>query len=212
MLHERTRYLTDLCRDQRVVHLGCADWPYTERRLAEGTLLHEHLSAVSREIVGVDLSVEGLKLLRNHRPDWKLIEADGLTYEPDFEPDIVILSELIEHVEDPGTLLRQVRSWATPHTKLALTTPNAYSMKGALRAAMGREYAHPDHVVMFSTKTLTALLERAGWTVDSISYYHVQSERALACAASKIVQIAAATILSNRIGDGIIALARPNPR
>ena len=209
MMLDRTAYLTELCRDAIVIHLGCADWPYTERRIKEGNLLHVTLSSVARSIIGVDLSKQGIEMLQQHRPDWSLVCADASTYTPQSPPEVVVLSEVLEHVENPGDLLRQVRRWADLKPRLVITTPNGFALKGAIRAMVGREYAHPDHVVAFTTKTLTQLLERTGWHVESVAYYHVRSRRMLASIASGVVRLAANTILSERMGDGLIALARP---
>ena len=54
---------------------------------------------------------------------------------------------------------------------LVLTTPNASGLGNALAALAGFEVNHPDHVALFSCRTLTALLERHGWSVVEIRTY-----------------------------------------
>ncbi|MBI2933102.1 MAG: class I SAM-dependent methyltransferase [Planctomycetes bacterium] len=189
-----------------MLHLGCADWPFTARRIGEGALLHKELAAVCARLIGVDLSAEGIAMLRSHFPEWELNVADACVFVPSEPVDAVVASELIEHLENPGMLLRTLASWVTPTTRLILSTPNAYSLKGASRALCGREYAHPDHVVHFSTTTLTQLLRRTGWQVQETAYYNVTSGRLLASIPSRMTWLLT-SLLSPRSGDGVLVSA-----
>ena len=44
----RERFIIDCCKDKKVLHLGCADWPYTEERIQDGSWLHEKISNVTK--------------------------------------------------------------------------------------------------------------------------------------------------------------------
>lgn len=208
MLHSRIEFLANLCRGLRVLHLGCADWPYTERRIREGQLLHKIIGDVAKDLVGVDLSREGIDQLATVNPKWELHVADACTFAPDKPVDLVLASELIEHLENPGLFLTGLRKWAKPELKLILTTPNAYSAKGAVRAVFGKEFCHPDHTMIFSTKSLTQLLQRTRWATDKIDYYHCPADSLVAKVPSGAVLLLG-TLMSSRIGDGLIVQAHP---
>ena len=60
VLTDRVTYILDACRGKRVLHLGCTDWPYTEKKLASGTLLHARIAAVAQSLVGVDADHDGV--------------------------------------------------------------------------------------------------------------------------------------------------------
>ncbi len=209
MLLDRYDFIRSFCRGKRVIHLGCADWPFTERRIKSNSLLHEAIDGVAASLVGVDLASEGLALMRDHNPKWDLYLKDATQFESDEPFDVIIASELIEHIDCPGNLLRGIRQWATPSSQLVITTPNGYSLKGAIRAMANSEYAHPDHVVAFTTKTLEALHKRTGWKVLSTNYYHVDSERFAQCLFSNGLRWLGNTVLSSRIGDGLITVSDP---
>lgn len=206
-LCERVRFLQDLCRGRRVLHLGCADWPYTEERLASGKLLHAAIESVANCQVGVDLSKEGVELLRKFAPTWDVRCVDANSFVPDFEYEIILCSELIEHMENPGLLLRGIRRWAHRDSLLVLTTPNAYALKAALRALAGKEFCHPDHTVIFSSTTLQQLLKRCGWEPTHTAYYHLSGHTAFSRMLSGAVWLLN-FICSDRMGDGLIVMAR----
>jgi hypothetical protein len=44
-----------------------------------------------------------------------------------------------------------------------VTTPNAYGLFNVLASLARREINHPDHVMMFTWRTLTNLASRHGW-------------------------------------------------
>lgn len=190
-----------------MLHLGCADWPYTDDRISSGRLLHAQIADVSSRVVGVDMSAEGLDRMRSLEPSWDLRLADACSFLPDCEFDVVVASELIEHLENPGDLLRGLARWATPQHELILTTPNAFAMKGALRALFGAEFCHPDHTVLFSTKTLTQLLARCGWTVSGVKYYECRPQGGVSAIPGLAVHMLS-SLLSARSGDGLIVSAR----
>ncbi|MBE7463719.1 MAG: class I SAM-dependent methyltransferase [Planctomycetes bacterium] len=206
-LCERVSFLKDLCRGRRVLHLGCADWPYTKERLASGRLLHSAIESVAKSQIGVDLSQEGVELLRKFAPAWDVRCVDANSFVPDFEYDIILCSELIEHMENPGLLLRSIRKWAHCNSQLVLTTPNAYALKASLRALAGREFCHPDHTVVFSSKTLQQLLKKCGWDTTQTAYYHLSGHSTISRMLSGTVWLLN-FICSDRMGDGLIVVAR----
>lgn len=176
-------------------------------KIRESELLHSMIADVATDVVGVDVSNEGLSLLQKVNPQWKLILADACKFRPDFQFDLVIASELIEHLENPGEMLRCIASYSGENTELLITTPNAQSLKSALRAIVGKEECHRDHTLLFSTKTLTQLLARTGWSATKIKYYRVPAERLIMAIPSGLVHFME-LFFSHRMRDGLTVLAR----
>ncbi|MCY3018575.1 MAG: methyltransferase domain-containing protein [Planctomycetota bacterium] len=205
-IEERKVAVVAACRGKKVLHLGCTDWPFTQDKLNAGELLHSQIAAVSSYLVGVDISALGIHAMQAHNPAWPLILADACTFRPDECFDVVVASEIIEHLENPGQLLRCVSQWASPTTQFIITTNNAQSLKSALRAVFGREECHPDHTVLFSTQTLSQLLSRTGWKVDAVSYYSVPAESHVMRLASGCVRLFS-MVASARIREGLIVTA-----
>lgn len=205
---------TDLLKraaGRSVVHIGCADWPYTQRRLETGMLLHEDLSNVASRLVGIDISQEAVDILSEHRSDWDLRVYDSSFEGADETFDVIVAAEVIEHVANVGGFLEDLHRYASSNTELVITTPNAYSFKGAVRAWVNREYAHPDHVVIFSEKVLSQVLLAHGWEVQEVVLYDVRSESALKGLLSTALRFAS-RVSSVRLGDGLIVVAKSQRR
>jgi hypothetical protein len=167
---DRLDFLSDLCRGQRVLHVGCADDTAIEEKLSVGRHVHARISAVAAHTVGIDVAVERLASLAEH--GLKQLVAGTASRIP-FRAnsfDIVLLGEILEHLADPGMVLKQVReSGVASH--LVVTVPNAYSYYLARRVRQGTEVVNPDHLYTFTPVTLSTLLHRSGWRTERLLTY-----------------------------------------
>ena len=77
----------------------------------------------------------------------------------------MVAGEIIEHLDDPGSFLDGLHHLVAPGGQLILTTPNASGLLNGFAAMAGAEINHPDHVILFSWRTLTNLMSRHGWEV-----------------------------------------------
>jgi len=69
------------------------------------------------------------------------------------------MGELIEHLTDPFSVLLHIVS-EFPQCSIVLSTPNATGITNVLGAMLSRESNHPDHVAIYSYKTLRTLIGR----------------------------------------------------
>jgi 2-polyprenyl-3-methyl-5-hydroxy-6-metoxy-1,4-benzoquinol methylase len=79
--------------------------------------------------------------------------------------DAVTMFDVIEHLDTPAAALRQCRRYLTTGGTLFITTPDIGSLSARL---LGRAWYYIDleqHVSMFSTMTLSRLLESEGFEV-----------------------------------------------
>jgi hypothetical protein len=138
--------------------------------------LHGRIAKVAKEVVGVDNST---KLQKETR-----FFPNAVMYKHTFESfaaqenlsrfDIVIAGEFIEHLDNTLAFLSSVKKTPGLSGKtLILSTPNATSLHNVLLALIKKESAHPDHLQVYSYKTLATILQKAGFTKWRIFYYHV---------------------------------------
>lgn len=162
----RIDYLAERASGQRVIHVGFVDAGFQEMQAATGTWLHAHLDERARELVGIDIDADGVAEavaagFEGYVADCRDPEAvAALGLEP---ADVVIAGEIIEHLDDPGSFLSLLQGLVRPGGELVLTTPNASGLVNGFAAMAGAEVNHPDHVVLFSWRTLTNLASRHGW-------------------------------------------------
>ena len=87
---------------------------------------------------------------------------------PGYEPasfDLVSMWDVVEHVPDPQSLLRQARSLLKPDGLLILETQNVRSAFARLLGKRWHHYKHREHLYHFNPKTLDRLLDQAGLEV-----------------------------------------------
>jgi len=171
---DRFDHLGELADGRRVIHLGFVDAGFQELQMETGTWLHGRLAERAKTLVGVDIDEEGVAEARRrgfeaHVADCRTADALAAI---DIEPaEVVIAGEIIEHLDDPGGFLDAMHVLVAPDGLLVLTTPNASGLMNSAAALIGTEVNHPDHVVLFSWRTLTNLLARHGWNHASTSTF-----------------------------------------
>ena len=171
ILVNRVEYLQILCNNKSVLHLGATDAPFTKKSATNGELLHFMLGKVSKKLIGLDCDLEMISWLAEHFgvKNIKHGNIENLEDYPQNNFDVILAGEIFEHLSNPGKALDSIRSIISPTAKLVITVPNAYSVKGFLRAIARHELIHPDHTLHHSPHTLKSLLERHGFKV--IKYF-----------------------------------------
>lgn len=182
-LVQRLDFIRETCRGQRVLHLGCTNWPYTLESLENNMLLHRDLEQIASHLVGLDADEQGIKTLKEqgsknlYKAD--LEHLDELDLDEKF--DVIVAGEMIEHLSNPGLFLNGIKRFMNAETQLVLTTINAYcGMRFWLYGLRGKsgkqEPVHPDHVAYYSYSTLKLLVERHEMHVEKFLFYDVGKE------------------------------------
>lgn len=142
----------------RVLNLGCASGD-----------LHESIRAVAKSLVGVDTEVgtnlpEYLRCDLDEHPE----DLDDVNY----PYDLVVAGEILEHLGNPGNLLKQLRKMEGHD--LLITVPNAFSSISRNHMTRGIENVNKEHVAWYSYTTLKTLLERYKYTIVECHWYNGQ--------------------------------------
>jgi 2-polyprenyl-3-methyl-5-hydroxy-6-metoxy-1,4-benzoquinol methylase len=171
---DRIEFLTTKARSRRVIHVGFVDTGCRSMQNTAGTWLHAHLQRQATSLVGIDVDEAGVKEADDAGYeayavdccDRAAVEALGIA-----PAQLVIAGEVIEHVDDPGSFLAGLHALLAPGGELVVTTPNAYGLFNVFASLAHREINHPDHVVMFTWRTLTNLAARHGWRPVETAMY-----------------------------------------
>ena len=170
-----------------VVDVGCGTGAGLTRSLAE--------RAPQAQFVGIDSDEASLDYARGSSPPGNLTYrgiGDLCRYRG---ADLIIASEVLEHVEDPEAFLRELRGLLGPKSRLLLTVPNGWGpfelatfvetlvwlsgLMGALRILKGwfaerrvdpfgkDTLAVSPHIHFYSWKQLMAMFARSGLRMRS---------------------------------------------
>jgi trans-aconitate methyltransferase len=153
--YRRRLVLSLLGNPERVLDIGCGS----------GELASEIRGRFpTAEILGLDTSAAAVEIARRKVAGATFEQRDLLAAaEP--EPRLrgwatyAVCSEVLEHIEDPPELLRNVRPYLTPGSRLIVTVP------GGPMSAFDRHIGHRAH---FTPRRLAAVLRDAGFDIERV--------------------------------------------
>lgn len=145
---ERLQAIAPLLDDSaRIVELGCADGTFGAMVKATKTLTY----------VGIEVSADSaIAKIRLDRVADSLEGNDAGTF------DLALAFHVVEHLAAPADTLATLRRLLVPGGKLVLEVPN-----GAGHPLLDED-AHPEHLHLFSPASLTLLLARCGFALESM--------------------------------------------
>ena len=142
---------------KRVLDIGCATGSLLARLREQGW-----------ETTGVEISFPQAEYCRQKRA----LDVRSLPLEENRFPgssfNVVLASHLIEHLNDPAALIREVRRVLVPGGRFFVTTPNISGFQARLFKGRWRS-AIFDHLYLFSVKTLSRLLRQQGFAIERIA-------------------------------------------
>jgi 2-polyprenyl-3-methyl-5-hydroxy-6-metoxy-1,4-benzoquinol methylase len=184
MLHGRKEFVLSKCKGKRVLHLGCVDSGLYRERFFLKELMHQKLAEISSELYGIDTDLDGIIFLRNQGFDNLIVgdvcNADKIPELQGIHFDVIVASEIIEHLMNPGLFLNAVKNvMIQNYTELIVTVPNAYRVSTLFQLLRGVEFVHPDHNYWFSYTTIKNLLKKAQLEINETYVYSFQVVRIL---------------------------------
>jgi hypothetical protein len=164
VIKSREQFLQDYVKGKTVLHGGCADSSMLEESKAARRFLHDILGETAGKLVGVDVDQEGIE--RMQQLGYKDVYfADMETWDYPEKFDVIVLGEIIEHIDNCGDFLRSVRKFCGPQTQVIFTTPNNYYFLFWLYTLAGWESINPDHNYLFSFNSIRILLSKFGFGI-----------------------------------------------
>lgn len=119
---------------KRILDVGCG-----------GGLLAEGMAALGAEVKGIDMGEAPLEVARLHllesglQVDYERIPVERLAHEMPAHYDVVTCLEMLEHVPDPGSVVRACAELVKPGGHAFFSTLNR-NPKSYLFAIIGAEY------------------------------------------------------------------------
>jgi SAM-dependent methyltransferase len=158
------------------------------------------------ECWGQEVSPEPLRMGRER--GWHVLEGDLCAIEvPRAEFDVVSITEVLEHLEHPVPYLRRAFEALRPGGLLYMTTPNGLSMTSRILGVRWSNYAPPEHLQLFTNRSLPELCRRVGFVhgrvrAEGLNPYEIWRRWRRSEAPSNRVQTAYA--LNERLSSGVL--------
>jgi 2-polyprenyl-6-hydroxyphenyl methylase/3-demethylubiquinone-9 3-methyltransferase len=154
-----------------------------------GGLLSEALAGEGASVLGLDLAPELVEIARLHlleaqatRPglhvDYRVVSVEALAAEKPASFDAITCMEMLEHVPDPGSVVRACADLLKPGGRLFVSTLNRTPAAFAL-AIVGAEYiagllpkGTHDYAHFIRPSELAGWLREAGLELEDVSGLH----------------------------------------
>jgi SAM-dependent methyltransferase len=175
-----------------VLDIGCAT----------GAIL-EYLKNRGWQTVGVEISPAAEYAKNVRKLDIQNSALENCSF-PSESFDVVLASHLIEHLNNPGSFLCETMRILRCGGYLILTTPNIDGFQARLFGNRWRS-AIFDHLYLFSTRTLKAILISAGFMIEGVFTW---GGLATGTAPIPVKRFADTAVKFLGIGDVMIAKAR----
>ena len=167
---------------------GFEPYRQTNRLLDVGFGAAAALCAAERagwQVAGVEVSGQAVA----HAKELGLDVFHGVAADAPYAPgsfDVVLLIEVLEHVADPASLLREVRPLIRTGGALWATTPHGRGLSARLLGGDWTVVAPPEHLQLFSTRGIRALLGATGFVPVTVTTKSINPLELVAWAKAKV--------------------------
>jgi 2-polyprenyl-3-methyl-5-hydroxy-6-metoxy-1,4-benzoquinol methylase len=145
----------------RVLDIGCG----------KGELAFDLATRTGARVTGLDFSPIVLSFARTHfrAEGLEFLEGDARVWEPPHEYDVVVLSNVLEHIAPRIELLRRLSAQARPKRLLIRVPSRERHWLVPLREELGLpHFSDPTHETEYSASQLAAELKEAGLELDEL--------------------------------------------
>lgn len=146
---------------QSVLDIGCG----------KGELAHDLAVRSGAAVTGLDFSPTKLQFARARfqAPRLEFVEGDALTWEPPRSFDVVVLSNVLEHIAPRVELLRRLQETVHPQRVLIRVPSIQRDWLVPLRREVGLDYfGDPTHETEYTVEQLHEELAEAGLVIEEL--------------------------------------------
>lgn len=166
--------------------------------------LHHRLGEAASDLVGVDIDQDGIEHGAAHGVELLAANCEDMDLRRQFE--LIVLSDVIEHLNAPGAAVVNLMRHLAPGGQLLVTTPNPTAMGMMLRLALRRSpNVYYDHVSCFLPENVQAMCDRYGLALRELYFFDHIDRRTLGNRMKSYIA-RAASMVNPRLASSFLAV------
>jgi 2-polyprenyl-3-methyl-5-hydroxy-6-metoxy-1,4-benzoquinol methylase len=168
-------------RGRKVLNVGMGghvdNQDETERALAGPAidLLHPELAKVAASLTGTDINPYAIEIMRRVVPGrYVIADIMSASLAEQFEDDrfdVIVFGDVIEHLDNFGLALRNLKALLAPGGLMVISTANAFCFDTIVKMLVRYEAVHDEHTCYFSYMTLKRTLEMNELRIVDFMFY-----------------------------------------
>lgn len=157
----------------RILDIGCATGTALEA-LRDWNVPEANLS-------GIDISAYAIQTARAYLPRSTFIQASIETASLDSSYDLILLLDVLEHMQNPAAVFQQASAALAPHGRLVITTPDPESWLCRIFGARWSEFRYGEHLCFLSRSWFESEAKKGGLRLVQITHHgkHVTVQHAV---------------------------------
>lgn len=159
--------ILEICQDKDVLDVGCIgqDFHYSNIEW-----LHNKIKNISKKLVGVDINKESIYELKKKQ---YIIYHKNELKDLRMKFDVIVISDVIEHVENPVQLLNHYSHFLKKMGKMIVTTPNPFSLRQTFNILLGNDISvNEEHTMWIDPRTFLEILNRTHLSLESFYWLY----------------------------------------
>lgn len=153
-------FIENIDENESVIDVGCGN----------GALTNDIAKKTRAKVMGIDFSKENIRFAKEHykRANLEFIEGDVLKIAWNITADVVVLSNIIEHIEDRVVFLEALITKIKPKKVLIRTPIFERDWRVPLKKELGVEYfLDPGHFIEYRFDDFVSEMKEAGLKIES---------------------------------------------
>lgn len=167
------KYIDSKVTNKKVLEIGgVGDYEnYSKTDFVEWR--HKRLKDISKELIGGDIETNGIEFVNSKGFDFRYFDIENTNIlEETGKFDRILLLDVIEHLNNIGNSLENVKNYMDTNTEFIISTPNPMALNNIFRTLLGKRInTLEDHTVWMDEINFQQFAKRYGFKIVEVKYF-----------------------------------------